>query len=246
MQEQLPSNHSMIIEGKAQENNLGRQSLSVQRAVILEEALKKAEEAERKRIADYLHDGIAQYLSLASMRLSKLNSGLPNQNISQDLQEVNELLHRSIRETRGLIHELHESTVKEKGLGPALMRKKIEWVENVELDVVIKLMFDESAVSIDRKILVYRIINELVRNVTKHAKASRLSILIKQKETIFEVSVADNGHGFSRKPGFSPFSDSGYGIMRIREVVESAEGKIDIETKYGAGSRIRITLPKQK
>lgn len=244
MQDNTPSNLSFIQEGTATDSAFGRQSLSIQRTVILEEALKQAEEAERKRIADYLHDGIAQYLSLASMRLSKLNSVLPNPNLSQDLQEVNELLHRSIRETRGLIRELHESTVKEEGLLAALFQKKAEIEQSSQLKILVKSRVRENELSLERKILIYRIISELVRNVSKHAKATRLSILIKVKDTLLEVSVADNGQGFSRKPGITFHADSGYGIQRIREVIEIAGGKVYIESKYGSGSRIRLQLPK--
>jgi signal transduction histidine kinase len=245
MQENTPSIPSMIPQIGSFDKGKLSQSLSVRRALLLNEALQQAEEAERKRIADYLHDGIAQYLSLASLRLSKLNSGNQHPHVYQTIQEVHDLLLQSIVETRGLIHELHEPAVRDQGLFPVLNAKKTDWERLYQFTIIIRSRLDEKFLKPDDKVLIFRIVSELIRNVAKHANASIASILAKDLGQEIEFCVSDNGKGIYLLFDKQYDLDSGYGLYRIRERLEMASGKLSIESKLGSGTRIRFILPKR-
>lgn len=206
--------------------------------------LSKAEESERKRIADLLHDSVAQYLSLANIKLSSLLSQTDNPRILNTIQDSARLISQSIRETRELIYELNLPILRELGLVSALNWKKTEWEKNYTFEIIIRSRFQEKELSLDNKVLAFRIIAELVTNVSKHAQATLVTIRVKGTSGYVECLVADNGVGFSKALSTSFSNQSGYGLFRIKERLELASGSITVESKAMKGTRIRFYLPK--
>lgn len=206
----------------------------------------KAEESERKRIADVLHDGLAQYLSLVNLKLSNIVGQTDNPKIVKTIMESTELISLSIKEARELIHDIHLPILKELGLQAALKFKRNEWIKDSNSKLIIHCEIPEHVLSFDNKVLAFRIISELIANVYKHAAATRITIRIIDFMEHVLFKVTDNGNGFFnlKDLNFSPVG--GYGLFRIKERLELANGKLYIESKPGGGSRISFLLPKDE
>jgi signal transduction histidine kinase len=199
-----------------------------------------AEEAERQRIADGLHDDIAQTLVAARLELDRLSPGASGKVVAAVARTVGQALAQVLAQTRSMTFDLVSPTLHDHGLAFALQ----DLCERMAQKHGIALVFDTPTtyrpLSGDVEILLYRVVQELLLNVARHAKATQARVQLNQSEAV--VCVEDDGVGFTTDNlSFSP--SGGFGLFSIRERVEHLGGRLAVETVEPHGIRVLVTIP---
>lgn len=201
--------------------------------------LSLTEERERRRIATELHDRIGHALTNASMRLSHLrNQGFSEDEKNRKIDDVYALIEQSIQDTQTLTFELSPPILYDLGLEAA-----IEWLaEQTQRQHGIKVDCVDDGVSkpIDEslRVLLFQAARELLFNVVKHARASRVTISISREAEYVRIAIEDNGIGFDAakcKPRDG--QKGGFGLFSIRERLVHQGGRLEINSEPGKGTR---------
>ncbi len=204
-------------------------------------AILEAEENERKRIAGDLHDGVGQLMSAAKMNLSAMECEIPFANDEQRkvYQKVLTLVDESCKEVRTVSHNMMPNALVKAGLASAVR----EFINQIDIRVIKTDLYTEGLNErIDSNIetVLYRVIQECVNNVIKHAGANHLDIsLIKDTDGI-AVTIEDNGKGFnaSNKNNFE-----GIGLKNIQTRIEYLKGTVEWNSAEGKGTLVAIHIP---
>jgi PAS domain S-box-containing protein len=218
-----------------------------QRLKALSSQLTIAEERERRRIAADLHDNVGQSLALARMQLAVARKSTQNPVLTDKLDDVSQTLLEILQDTRHLIFELSSPAMNEIGLGAAISEWLDAWTAKQadleaeyieELDDRSRKILDDSA-----RAILFRNVRELVTNVAKHARTSRVQIILRGAEGRLQVTVEDNGIGFDPDVVQSKEENGGFGLFSIRERMTDLGGSLEIMSGPGLGCRAVLTLP---
>jgi signal transduction histidine kinase len=195
-------------------------------------AFGRAVAEERARVAREIHDGLAQYLFAVSTHAAMLQSGAPQE---ETIAKLREAANAAQQEARFAILAL--STAAGNAPFDAALRRYVEFLTadgqlevDLEIDPAVRLAPDE-------QIEVFRIVQEGLANVRKHANARHAEVLIGLRETERYVSVRDDGEGFD---GHS--TEAGQGLKNIRARTESIEGGFTLTSKPGFGTALEVVL----
>lgn len=208
---------------------------------IATKGILEAEENERKRIASDLHDGVGQLMSAAKMNLSAMECDIPFANDEQKkvYQKVLSLVDESCKEVRTVSHNMMPNALVKAGLASAVR----EFINQIDGRVIKTDLYTEGLNErIDSNIetVLYRVIQECVNNVIKHAGANHLDIsLIKDADGI-AVTIEDNGKGFNtnNKNNFE-----GIGLKNIQTRIEYLKGTVEWNSAEGKGTLVAIHIP---
>ncbi|MCX5998907.1 MAG: sensor histidine kinase [Chloroflexi bacterium] len=202
-----------------------------------------AHELERRKWALEIHDGITQSLANIYYRLQahkRLLSRNPS-GVVQDLDELEELVSEAMTEARGIIDDLRPSILDDVGLVPALKKclKRLEQHNSIfptfnQIGAIPRLPCEiETAV--------YRIVQEALTNVSKHAKATEVKLEISFCANSLAVTVSDNGPGFD-VAAVDQEGDN-WGLIGMRERAEIIHGVFHIESSSGQGTSVSLAVP---
>lgn len=202
-----------------------------------------AEEKERRKIAEYLHDGLGQTISIASIKLSSIARGELSPAVKKTLDESAELLRNAINESRTLVYDLSPPILYELGLIAAI-KWKLDQIEK-KIGVITEFRFEENSIALktDMKILIFRMICELLNNTIKHAGANLITVEIRKNAQNITVKVIDNGKGFDLKQGKALSELGGFGLFSINERLDALQGSMEIDSEPTKGTRITLTVP---
>ncbi len=207
-------------------------------------AIIETEEKERKRIAQDLHDSVSQLMMAAKINLNVIGNDIAFSNdVQKDrFQKAINLVDEGFKEVRTISHNMMPQALLESGL--ALVIK--QFIENIENDSIKVNYFTrgfEDHFDDTTETILYRILQECVNNVLKHAKASRLDISLIRDETNISLTIEDNGSGFdmSDKQKFS-----GMGLKNLQNRVNFIKGKIEIDSHPGQGTLVSVYIPLKK
>lgn len=200
-----------------------------------------AEERERRRVAEYLHDRIGINLSLSQMRLETLRNQMDQ---PEELDEIIDLLNRIVNETRTLTFELSPPVLYELGLESALDWLAEQWLRNFGIPVAIRQEGAAVKPDLDIAILLFQSVKEILSNVAKHARANKVDVTIQWLDNSIRITVRDNGIGFDTSI-LQPSADEtkGFGLFQIGERIRFVGGLLDIESAPGEGTRVTLTTP---
>ncbi len=209
----------------------------------------EAQENERRRISRELHDEIGQALTSIKFNLDMIDKDLP-QNfpvVRGRLGDAKSLSNQILTAMRQLSMDLRPTMLDDLGLIPTL-----RWyVQNFSNRLNIYSHFQ--AIGFEEKLppqietAFYRIIQEALNNIAKHAKADRIEISLEQRDSMICASITDNGKGFDLDKVLHPESpERGFGIIGMQERVSLLEGNIDIQSRPGFGTHSHIEVPYQK
>ncbi|GAB2867860.1 sensor histidine kinase [Hymenobacter ruber] len=215
--------------------------LQQQQAVFA--AVQEAEEAERKRIAENLHNGLGQMLFAVKLRLEQSRVLLPATSAQVSLlrQETDELLADAIRQVRTISHELVPMVLEEFGLGAAI-KDLCQKMKGLMLHVHCQVHLDAELPPLPAslQLALYRIAQELMQNVVKHAAgATHASLELENVPGFVLLRVEDNGPGFDAD---AP-TGVGLGLRSIRDRVTLLGGVIDVGRMPHTGAYVRLRLP---
>lgn len=212
----------------------------------LQRRLTTAQEDERRRIARELHDQLGQHLSGLGLGLKVVKDATPNPSPAWDrLHELQTLTDRIGRELHQLALELRPTALDDFGLEAALANYTEEWGARAGVEV------DFHAAGLDDRRLppatetaLYRVILEALTNVRKHARATRVSVVLQAALRQVVAIVEDNGCGFDPEPALagSP-AEHRLGILGMRERVALLGGELTIDSEPGRGTTVIAHVP---
>ncbi len=206
-------------------------------------AVLEAEERERQRIARDLHDGIGQTMSVAKMNLAALegNVSFSSADDKTNYEKAMALVDKSCKEVRAVSHNMMPNTLLKAGLVGAV-REFIDKIDSAVLKVNLGTEGLNERLGSEVEIVLYRVIQECVNNVIKHANANHLEIsIIKDKDGI-SATIEDNGKGFDTndKEKFK-----GIGLKNILTRIGFLKGTVDFDSSPGKGTLVAIHIPAQ-
>lgn len=208
------------------------------------EMLVQAQESERFRLSRQMHDGPAQSLSNFILQ-TDIAMRLFDMDISEAKEELVQLKNSattSFQQVRDFIFELRPMMLDDLGLIPTLKRY-VDWLkEQSGLKINFTFSGSESRMEPYQEVMVFRAVQELLNNVTRHSEATEVKINLDVGESSAKATVEDNGRGFD--PG-QLAKQSGMGLRVIQERVESLGGTIDIDGAENRGVRVSFQIPAQ-
>ncbi|GJL68614.1 MAG: hypothetical protein NPIRA06_12490 [Nitrospirales bacterium] len=202
------------------------------------------EQRERRRIAEELHDFLAQLLVAGRMRVNRLEQTVgAEEHMLPALQEIDRILDQSLGYTRSLVAQLVPSVLYQFGLLKAL-RWLAEDMKQYGLTVEVKMERDHLTLTENEAVLVFQSIRELMMNVVKHAGVDRayLSVNFSSSDEVC-IEISDRGVGFNPHLIHKPSHASNqFGLFSIRERMSLLGGRMVIVSSPGSGTRIRLSV----
>ncbi|AXT19352.1 hypothetical protein D7030_12950 [Flavobacteriaceae bacterium AU392] len=201
------------------------------------DAMIEGQEKERQRIANDLHDDLGGLMANVKLHFNALQD-----NESPDLfDKTNTLIEEAYQKVRTVAHAKNSGVIAKQGLLKAVqqMAKKVSASNKIQIDVVDHSL--EHRLENSLELTIFRIIQELITNVIKHAEATETTIHLTNHNSTLNIMVEDNGKGFN--PSQITKSKKGMGISSIDKRVEHLEGTLTIESEPNKGTTIIIDLP---
>jgi PAS domain S-box-containing protein len=226
--EQRVAERTKLAEGRAER----LQNLSIE--------LIEAEERERRKFAELLHDDLQQLLAAAKMQLQAACETAPAESL---LSNVDCLLNESIQKTRGLSHELSPPALHHAQLASGLQSLVRHMKKQFGLLVELRDNSRQAVENAALKVFLYRAIRELLFNTVKHAATDSACLVLSSVDENYVITVSDRGKGFN--PGIldSSSKPAGLGLLSLRERVRNIGGRLLIESTPGKGSRFTLSVP---
>ena len=210
--------------------------LEAERAASSGQAL-AAQEAERRRVAQELHDEVGQSLTAVLLGLRRVADRAPAE-LQQEVLVAQEAARASLDEVRQVVRRLRPGVLDDLGLVSALTSLVTEHARLTGAEVCRRFSADLPPLGPDAELVVYRVAQEALTNVTKHAAAERVAVRVREQDDGVLIEVSDDGRGFD--PGAT---HEGFGLRGMRERLEAAGGRLEVEA--GAdGTRVRALLPR--
>lgn len=215
--------------------------------------LVEAQEGERKALAAELHDRIGQNLTALSinlnLNLAALSSRLPADAVTPVLGRIKDslaLVEKTTEMVRGVMEELHPTTLEHYGLAAALHWYAEEFAVRTGI-----AMRNETSALFPRlqarvEMTLFRVVQEALTNVAKHAGASEVGISLRRTATGIELKVADNGAGIAPEKLGHPAVSSSWGLTIMAERVRSIGAALRIERLDDGGTRIVVVVPNER
>ena len=198
-----------------------------------------AQELERARLARELHDETGQALTSILLGLKHLDDVIETDDARVATAALRELVVTTLQDVRRLAVELRPSALDDFGLVPAIERLAGTLAEQSELVVDLEARLGEQRLPAEAETALYRIVQEALTNVVKHASARRVSITLVRKQGFAVVVVEDDGLGFDPRTTRT----GSLGFVGMRERVELVGGRLTVESAPGAGTTIAAEVP---
>jgi signal transduction histidine kinase len=197
-----------------------------------------AQELERRRLARELHDETGQALASILLGLRGLERQPDPAEAQEAIARLRELAVGTLQDVRRLAVDLHPKALEDFGLTAALERLIETWGAETGIEIDLAARLGDGEVSDEAATAIYRIVQEALTNVVKHAAARHVSILLTRKNERVVAVIEDDGHGFD--PGREA---DGSGIQGMRERVELLDGRLRIESSAGSGTTLVVEVP---
>jgi two-component system, chemotaxis family, CheB/CheR fusion protein len=220
-----------------------RQDLSASRAElrVLAGRLIRAQEDERKRVARELHDDLSQRLSALQLGSAGLARLAPKgASSAAGFAAHQEHLAEVVEEVRRLAYDLHPAILTHLGLRAALQSFCVEFSAREEIDVDFSAQKEPAALPEEIALCLYRVTQEALRNVARHAGTKSASVSLKTARGGLSLTIEDRGRGFRVHPGRP---GEGLGLLSMHERVRLVDGTFQVKSRIGHGTRIEVQVP---
>jgi signal transduction histidine kinase len=230
--------NSMTVElAKAAEERAERDQLRAQYV----SAVIAAQEDERKRIARELHDSTSQSLTSLLIGLRTLGDTVNTPAINHHVDELRGIAAGTLEDVHALAFQLRPSVLDDLGLPEALRRHVNDCRKRYPLEIDLAIHGLDERLPPEIETALYRIIQEALTNIVRHAGAQTASILVERMSDKVLTIIDDDGSGFD--PGFINASDGHLGLYGIRERAELLSGELVIESEPGSGTSLFVEIP---
>lgn len=226
-----------ITQRKADAMALARSQLELR---SLSASLAEAREEERRRIARELHDELGQRLSALKMELSTL--GLAPGYGTQDgrIASMLEMLDETVASVRRIAADLRPLMLDDLGLNAAIEWLARDAARRMGIEVAVRLCENDPLIGGRASIALYRMVQEALTNVARHARATDVRIELRPSGDELVLTIKDNGVGF---PNPTSRRDGSFGLLGIRERAYMLGGNLELDNPPGGGARITVRLP---
>ncbi|WP_207924568.1 ATP-binding protein [Pedobacter changchengzhani] len=226
--------YKLMQETRLQKEVIKQQDLATQAVLI-------AEENERKRISSELHDGLGQMFSTVKMNLSAIVEDIDFKNKDGEMMfdKTLDLVDESCKEVRVIAHQMAPNVLLKSGL-TAAVRDFISKIDARKLKVNLETFGLQQRLDQNIETVLYRVIQESVNNVIKHANANSLDIQLTKDEEGINVMIEDNGDGFDTN---KTLNFNGLGLKNMMSRVAYLKGTVDFSSQPGAGTLVAIHIP---
>ena len=197
-----------------------------------------AQEAERRRLARELHDETGQALTSILLGLGSLEDSLDGDDERTAVKSVRELVVHTLQSVRQLAVDLRPKVLDDFGLVPALERLTAVLREQSGLDVEF-LSRIEGRLPEEVETALYRIVQEALTNVVKHANARQVSVVLARKDRMVTALIEDDGRGFDP----AATREGGFGVEGMRERMALLDGTLKVESRRNAGTTVKVEVP---
>jgi two-component system, NarL family, sensor histidine kinase DevS len=211
---------------------------------IAQDALRRvveAQELERRRLARELHDETGQALTSILLGLKGLEERIGDEASREAAQELRELVVSTLQDVRRLAVELRPTALDDFGLVAALERLAGSFSEQTGISVDFETALANERLPAEVETALYRIVQESLTNVVKHARARRVSILLARRAGVVKAVVEDDGRGFDP----TELRDDGFGLVGMRERLALLGGRLEVESRPESGTTIAAEVPTQ-
>lgn len=203
-----------------------------------------AEETERKRIAQEIHDGITQYWTTIKLRVEGILAQLSKE-ITAPLKDILPLIQVGLEETRRIQMNLRPALLDDLGVLATLNWFCREFQKaHPAIRVETKIEAQEDDISNPVKSVIYRVLQEALNNISKHSKTNLVNLCLQKKEAVIEFTIQDHGQGFDLNSVLSQKNyEKGLGLSGMKERIHLSGGSFEIQSIKGIGTTIRASWP---
>jgi len=227
--------------------NITKRKQAEEHVRTLTQQLMKAQENERQRIARYLHDNVAQDLSLVRIGCETLFDNYPSIHIGirEKSSELSTILKRSISALRNFAYDLHPPGLEQLGLVRTVYQYCEEFAEKNKINInFFAAGMDDLTIPFDTEINLYRLIQEALWNIKKHADAASVTLKMVASFPYIILRIEDDGKGFDIKDRMvSAIKEKRMGLLSMEERVGLLNGKMKIQSRPAEGTKIWIEVP---
>jgi signal transduction histidine kinase len=198
-----------------------------------------AQESERKRLARELHDETGQALTSILLGLKPLEASMADDQSRAALAELREHVVAALQDVRRLAVELRPAVLDDFGLVPALERLTDAFAEQTNIRVDFHSALGDTRLPNEVETALYRVVQESLTNIVKHASAQRVSVSIARRPSGAAAVIEDDGKGFDQRT----LREDGLGLLGMRERLGLIDGRLEIESRPGAGTTVVAEVP---
>ena len=204
-----------------------------------------AQEDERKRISRELHDVIAQTLTGINIRLAALNkaAAVNTKHLDRKIASARRLVEKSVEIVHQFARELRPAVLDDLGLIPALHTYVKTFSQRTHIRVQLKAFAEVEQVDIAKRTVFFRVAQEALANVARHAQASLVEVSIQKTPDGTGMTITDNGKSFQVEKVLLAKGNKRLGLLGMRERLEMVGGRFEVESAPGKGTTITATIP---
>ncbi len=236
-----------VVLAMARDISERRQAERLRRSFV--ERVEEAQEEERRRVSHELHDALGQVLTALSVQVKALEARLAPHGLEAEVAPLKELTEVAITETSRMARRLRPPALDELGFVAALEGHAETWsrLNDLDVDVLVHGLDEEERLPTAVETALYRVAQEALSNVAKHADCSTASVVIDCQPQRVRLLVEDDGRGFEvdSRTGLADDGE-GLGLAGMRERAALLGGRVDFESRPGQGTTVSFTLPLQE
>jgi PAS domain S-box-containing protein len=221
-------------------------ALSERQIRALANGLMRAQDEEARRIAHVLHDESGQFLAMVYISLDELAKSLSAAD-KERVEKIKSLLDEVEERLRDLSHELYPAMLDHLGLVPSLEYLASQIAKRTGMQIAVEANLPERLSPL-LELTIYRVVQEGFNNVVRHANAAAVSLRLLQDDHLVQCAIQDDGVGFDPCKSFAAGRKPahGLGLPGMRERVEAAGGTFEILSAPGAGTKLFLSIPREK
>ncbi|WP_271765100.1 sensor histidine kinase [Aquimarina algiphila] len=207
------------------------------------DAMISGQEKERQRLANELHDNLGSTLATVKLHFQHLTKNRNNskiENLEELYAKTDHLLEEAYQKVRTIAHEKNSGVMANQGLLPAIKKFAKKASNGDALQIVVQDYGLEERLDNALEISIFRMIQELITNIIKHANATEVHISLTNHDSLLNIIIEDNGKGFDTKV---ISQKDGMGLRTIEKRIEHLEGTFEIDSTIGKGTNIIINIP---
>ena len=215
---------------------------SLQQSQLFGAKIIKAQEEERRRVAREIHDGPAQLMANVVFRAEVCERliDIDMERAKYELKDLRSQVRDCLKETRKIIFDLRPMTLDDLGLVPTVKRFLDTFKSRTGAVTEIRILGNEQRLDPYVEVGLFRIIQEAINNVEKHADATLVKVVLEFRPDFVQAVVEDNGRGFNTN---QEVENGSFGLLGMRERMNLLQGQVDVISEVGRGSKVCIKVP---